>query len=99
MVDECIVCKKLNQAPSSNPNIEPEIPITDLQPFESLGLDMFTWKGIQYLLIVDRLSGYIFVENLARHASSAKVTQRFKLLCLTYGIPREVRYNKGPQFS
>ena len=75
MIDNCTVCKKLNQAPSSNPNIEPEIPITDLQPFESLGLDMFSWKGIQYFLVVDRLSGYVFVENMTKHASSAKVTQ------------------------
>ena len=60
---------------------------------------MFSWKRNQYLLIVDRLSGYIFVENLARHASSAKVTEKFKLLCLTYGMPWEVRYDKGPQFS
>ena len=24
---------------------------------------------------------------------------KFKLLCMTYGMPREVRYDKGPQFS
>merc|ERR1711873_82037 len=26
-------------------------------------------------------------------------TEKFKILCLTYGFPREVRYDKGPQFS
>merc|ERR1711867_222688 len=28
-----------------------------------------------------------------------KVTDKFKLFCMTYGMPREVRYDKGPQFS
>ena len=27
------------------------------------------------------------------------MTEKFKLLCITYGFPREVRYDKGPQFS
>ena len=82
-----------------NPQLEPEIAKGDLQPFESVGLDMFSWKGNNYLLIVDRMSGYIFVENMKKNASCAKVTASFKLLCLTYGFPKSVRYDKGPTFS
>ena len=82
-----------------NPNIDPSTPITDLQPFESVGLDMFVWKNVNYLLVVDRMSGYIFVETLHKSARCKTVTERFKILCLTFGFPREVRYDKGPQFS
>ena len=82
-----------------NPNIDPATPITDLQPFESVGLDMFVWKNVNYLLVVDRMSGYIFVETLHKSARCKTVTERFKILCLTFGFPREVRYDKGPQFS
>jgi len=60
---------------------------------------MFSWKGVQYLLVVDRMTGYIFVENMQKHASCKKATEKFKLLCLTYGMPREVRFDKGPQFG
>ena len=99
LTQSCQICKELNPKTLINPNIDPVTPITSLQPFESVGLDMFTWKNVNYLLVVDRMSGYIFVETLNRHARCKTVTERFKLLCVTYGFPREVRYDKGPQFS
>ena len=45
------------------------------------------------------MSGYIFVEMLHKTAKCRTVTEKFHLLTLTYGFPREVRYDKGPQFS
>ena len=99
LTQSCQICKELNPKTPINPNIDPVTPITSLQPFESVGLDMFTWKNVNYLLVVDRMSGYIFVETLNRHAKCKTVTEKFKLLCVTYGFPREVRYDKGPQFS
>ena len=60
---------------------------------------MFSWKANNYLLVVDRMSGYIFVEQLHKSAKCKTVTDKFRLLALTYGFPREVRYDKGPQFS
>ena len=99
LTQSCSVCKELNPKARTNPNIDPEQPKTDLGPFESVGLDMFSWQGKFYLLIVDRMSGYIMVENLAKSALCRTVTQKFKLLCLTYGHPRQVRYDKGPQFG
>ena len=60
---------------------------------------MFSWQENNYLLVVDRMSGYIIVENLAKSALCRTVTQKFKLLCMTYGHPRQVRYDKGPQFG
>ena len=60
---------------------------------------MFSWKANNYLLVVDRMSGYIFVEQLHKSAKCKTVTEKFRLLTLTYGFPREVRYDKGPQFS
>ena len=80
-------------------NIDPVTPIISLQPFESVGLNMFSWKNVNYLLVVDKMSGYIFVETLSKNAKCKTVTEKFKLLCLTYGFPREVRFDKGPQFS
>ena len=41
-----MVCKDLNPKSPANPNIDPEQLKTDLQPFESVGLDTFSWKGI-----------------------------------------------------
>ena len=60
---------------------------------------MFFWKGNNYLLVVDRMSRYLFVEQLHKSAKCKTVTEKFRLLAMTYGFPREVRYDKGPQFS
>ena len=99
LTQSCTVCKELNPKTPINPNIDPATPIINLQPFESVGLDMFTWKNVNYLLVVDRMSRYIFVETLNKNAKCKTVTDKFKLLCITYGFPREVRFYKGPQFS
>ena len=51
------------------------------------------------MLVGDRMSGYIIVKNLNKSAPYRTVTQKFKLQCMTYGHPRQVRYDKGPQFG
>ena len=56
---------------------------------------MFSWKGNNYLLVVDQMSGCLFMEQLHKSAKCKTV----RLLALTYGFPQEVRYDKGPQFS
>merc|ERR1712089_30118 len=99
LTQSCQVCKELNPKTLINPNIDPVTPITSLKPFESVGLDMFSWKNVNYLLVVDRMSGCIFMETLNKNAKCKTVTDKFKLLCITYGFPREVRFDKGPQFS
>ena len=91
MTQSCKVCKDLNPKAPINPNIDPTPPITDLRPFESVGLDMFSWKSNNYLLVVDRMSGYLFVENLQKSAKCKTVTEKFRLLALTYGFPHQVR--------
>ena len=52
---------------------------------------MFSWKANNYLLVVDRMSGYIFVEQIHKSAKYKTVTEKFRLLALTYGFPCEVR--------
>ena len=66
LTQSCGMCKELNPNARTYPNIDPEQPKTDLGPFESVGLNMFSWQGKFYLLVVDRMSGYIIVENLAK---------------------------------
>ena len=57
------MCKDVKPKAPANSKIDPEQPKTVLQPFELVGLDMFSWKGDKYLIIVDRISSYIMVEN------------------------------------
>ena len=59
---------------------------------------MFSWKANNFLLVVDRMSGYNFVEQLHKSAKCKTVTEKFCILALTYSFPHEVRYDKGPKF-
>ena len=72
----------MNPRPLVNPNIELETPLRSLQPFESIGEDMFSWKGENYLVIVDRMSGMIFVDKMKK-VTSKVVTEKLKQLYLT----------------
>ena len=56
LTQACPVCKELNPKARTNPQINPEQPKMDLSPFESVGLNMFTWQGKFYVLVVDRIS-------------------------------------------
>ena len=49
---------------------------------------MFSWKANNYLLVVDQMSGYIFVEQLHKSAKCKMVTEKLHLLALTY-LPQE----------
>ena len=83
LTESCDICKKLNPRPPANPNIEPEKPTTQLKPMESLRADIFSWKGVDYLLVVNWMSGYLFVFKLSK-STSKMVTQHILGLCLSY---------------
>ena len=48
-------------------------------------------------MVVDRMSGYLFVFKLTKSTSS-RATEHMNCLCLTYGFRKEFRFDKGPQF-
>ena len=82
LTENCQVCKKLNPRPPANPNIKPEKPLTQLNLMESLGADIFSWKGVDYLLAVNWMSGFLFVFKLQKSTSKA-MTEDITSLCLT----------------
>ena len=42
MTTACETCREFNTRLKTNPNIDPETPFTDLQPFKSVGLNIFS---------------------------------------------------------
>ena len=53
LTQSCTVCKETNPKTLIDPNIDPATPITHLRTFDSVGLDMFSWKANNYLLVED----------------------------------------------
>ena len=65
MIQKCNICNKHNpQRPE--PLISSEFPEL---PWQKLGTDLFTWKGFNYLLVIDYYSRDIEIAKL--HSTSS----------------------------
>ena len=84
----------MNQAKKT----EPMIPSTILElPWQKVGMDLFKWQKLAYLIIVDYYSRFIVIAKLDRTAEA--VIQRCKNIFSRHGIPEEVVTNNGSQLD
>ena len=93
LVDHCEKCQQYK--PSQPADILKTTSATF--PMEQLSADLFSLKGKDYLVIVDRFSGYPFVYPL-RSTTSTTIINIFKDLFLEYGRSQVIRTDGGPQF-
>ena len=66
-------------------------------PWQCVATDLFEWKGVKYLLIVDYYSRFIEMAKLSGE-SSANVIRHTKSIFARHGVPQEVVSDNGPQF-
>ncbi|XP_060064739.1 uncharacterized protein K02A2.6-like [Ylistrum balloti] len=78
---------------------EPLMP-TDFpdRPWQKLGSDLFYWKGVNYLLVIDYFSRYIEIAKLSSTTSEAIVTH-LKSMFARHGIPETIISDNGPQYA
>eukprot|EP00731_Ephydatia_muelleri_P009037 Em0004g1375a len=67
-------------------------------PWQKVATDLFSWKGSQYLLIIDYFSRYVELSKLSA-TTSQDVINHMKSIFARHGIPNEVVSDNGPQFS
>ena len=67
-------------------------------PWEKVVLDLFTWDGAEYLVMVDYHSSFPEIAKLGS-TTSAAVVNHIKSVFARYGVPREVVSDNGAQFS
>ena len=92
--DNCNSCSR--NAPS-NPSAPPTTPIPPAYPFQCICADYFTFKGVSYLVIVDRYSNWPIVERSSNDA--AGLISSLKRIFDTFGIPEELASDGGSQFT
>ena len=66
-------------------------------PMKKMGIDLFDVLGKKWIVLVDRYSGYCFVQQLHKTATKDVVkflTDTFQ----EYGWPEAIRSDGGPQF-
>ena len=91
MVDKCEPCQRVRP---SLP-IEPLIESTAEYPMQHVGSDLFHHAGRDYLLVVDRYSGYPLVAKLSG-LSTASIVPHLDRWFTTFGLPTSARTDGGP---
>ena len=90
-------CNQCHQNAPSNPNAPPIAPISPAYPFQCLCADYFTYKGVSYLVIVDRYSNWPIVEKATDGANG--LVKLLKNTFTTFGAPEELASDGGPEFT
>ena len=94
----CVTCQRIAPSQPHAPRFPPEIPS---MPFESIAADYFDFAGRHYLVIVDRLSGWIEVMKapVGTVQSGAKgLCEWLRQYMARFGVPVVISSDGGPEF-
>ena len=67
-------------------------------PWQVIGTDLFEFKRVHYILVVDYFSRYPEIIKL-RITTSAAIIVALKTILSRHGIPETIRSDSGPQYS
>ena len=95
MVKRCSACQRFQTGQTKEP-LKP-YPIPE-RPWQQVATDLFQWGGKDYLLLVDRYSGYPEIA-LLHSTTASSVIKHTKAIFARHGIPEEVLSDNGPQYS
>jgi len=90
-------CQHCNRMAPSQPSAPPMPQILPDYPFQCICADYFHYRGISYLVIVDRYSNWPIVERAS--GGSSGLVDCLRRCFVTYGIPDELSSDGGPEFS
>jgi len=90
-------CNQCNRMAPSQPNAPPT-PLTSPEyPFQCVCADYFSYRGVNYLVIVDRYSNWPIVERA--HDGASGLVACLRRTFSTFGIPDELSSDGGPEFT
>ena len=69
------------------------------EAMEKVDADFFSNAGQDWLVMVDRFSGYSFVQKFAHGTVAEKLVTVLQSWFFEYGLPKEIRSDNGPQFT
>jgi len=97
VINQCRVCQESRPQQQHFPATPTPLTTVDDSPMQNVGTDLFSHAGKDYLIMVDRYSGYPCCVELKRTNTQAIVRELsawFNLL----GWPETIRSDGGPQF-
>ena len=90
-------CNHCNRMAPSQPSAPPTPPVLPVYPFQCICSDFFHYKGVYYLVIVDRYSNWPIVERSS--GGAAGLIDSLRRTFVTYGIAEEIASDGGPEFT
>ena len=94
MTRNCGPCQELRPSQPREPfRVDP---MGATSPMEALGMDLFHCKS-EFLLVVDRFSGFIWVRKL-RNLDTDAIIRHLRGIFDEFGNPERIRTDGGPQF-
>ena len=95
-IDSCKACQLYTQS-QKRKVIQSQPMLKAAFSFQECTADLFTLTGNEYIVLVDRLTGFLCCDKLQKTSKSAifiKLTNWFNIL----GWPEKILTNGGPQF-
>ena len=81
----------------SQPAAPPIQPILPVYPFQAICSDFFSYKGVHYLVVVDRYSNWPIIAKAS--AGGAGLVNTLRQTFVTYGTPEELASDGGPEYT
>ena len=97
--DACVVCCKNAPSQAATPAVQSYIPST---PFECIVADYFESHGRNYLVVADRLSGWVEIFSAPSGTGISSATgliANLRQFFSVFGVPEELSTDGGPQFK
>ena len=95
LVESCHSCMKTMPSKRHKPK-KGGTSVLKLRPMDEVSFDLFSFEG-EWLIMVDRYSGYFMMKKLNSTTTSA-ILKVVKDWFHTFGWPKRVRADGGPQF-
>ena len=95
MMKCCRVCNE-HKKNSREPLIPTPFPD---RPWQTIGLDFFKLKSVDYLIVVDYYSRFIELGAMNKNKTISEVSRVLKSLFARHGIPETLRSDNGPPFD
>ncbi|KAL1468230.1 hypothetical protein MTO96_025600 [Rhipicephalus appendiculatus] len=93
-VQRCQVCQK-HRKPATEPLLQTPLPA---YPRDTIGIDLFSLEGKEYIVVVDYYSRLFELEQL-RGTATKDVVSVLEQIIARFGVPRTIRMDNGPQFA
>ena len=95
LVEKCDLCQSQQNSTSIIQKYVSEVPP---HPWHTVGSDLFYFRRIDFLVVVDYFSKYLFVRKIHNSTSSA-VIKELGMIFSEFGKPQTFRSDNGPCYS